>query len=187
MSGLFKLLIYLLALYGAYYLFTPHLKDWLPESLRPKEAPVAAPAPPASSQANPQAQQAPVPARTGPRKVVCPTCEGEGRLSYVDRRGQNHTYACPVCGFHGSNTINPPPGAHTCADCKGMGRVEYRQRRADIRANSVHYRTTTLTGGGDIVTAKPCQRCNSQGWILPRAGDGSRRQTPQVDAPNRAR
>ncbi len=110
-----------------------------------------------------QAEPEPPPPR-GPLTITCPTCAGEGRLTYVDLRGRNHRYPCKVCGFMGSRTFDLPEGAHACPDCKGMGRYEVRQARRDVR-------------GGYILDASRCQRCAAAGFIQPRSPPGRRTPT----------
>ncbi|HMP98066.1 MAG TPA: hypothetical protein PKA51_14185 [Kiritimatiellia bacterium] len=161
MNRLLALIVIGLAGYGGYTLLKPTLIEHgllSGESVKPTSTSLPQPTPPP---------------RPETRKITCPTCTGEGRLSYVDRRQKNHTYACPICGFHGSTTITIPAGGHVCPDCRGMGKTEVRKTRPDVI--------------GQIVTASRCQRCNAAGWILPRDGGGSRQPTPNVTPPQPAR
>ena len=104
-----------------------------------------------------------------PTHILCPTCKGEGRLSYVNTSGRNKIYACKVCGSRGYNTlVSVPPKAHHCPDCKAMGRIERWVSR----------------GGVKRVDATRCARCVGQGWILPRSGSGDKGRTPGVSTPN---
>lgn len=162
MKNLLLLLVIGLAAYGAYSAYQQHGTEWFGLETRitnPEEETVT----------TPDDEIIVLPAKREPQVITCPTCTGEGRLSYVDSRGKNHSYACPVCGFRGSNTIQPPDGAVICADCKGMGKTELRKTRNDIQ--------------GYIVSASRCQRCNASGWILPRSIPGSQGPSRGVTQP----
>lgn len=153
MKSLLNILVYVLAGFGAYTLITQH---W-PAA----DSAVVTPAVNSTSDASSETA------------LTCPTCQGEGRLTYVDRRGKNHSYGCPVCGFSGMTKVKIPAGGHLCADCKGMGRTEIKTTRGDIV--------------GYVIEASRCQRCNSTGWILPRTAPGSKQPTRYVDPPSPAR
>ncbi len=103
------------------------------------------------------------PGQSGRIKIVCPSCDGEGRLTFVDRQGRNHRYSCKVCGFSGSRTVSLPEGAKLCPDCKGMGRYEIKETRRNAQE-------------GYILSAARCQRCVGTGHLQSRTTSG--RQTP---------
>lgn len=114
---------------------------------------------PAKPQETPEPQSPTIPQEKD-RTITCPTCQGEGRLSYLDRREKNHVYACPVCGSSGRRIIHGLPSEATlCPDCRGMGRIQRERRRTDVI--------------GFIVDAEPCQRCNGNGYLTPKVPPGS--------------
>ncbi len=126
--------------YGAYYYYENHI-------LETPEAPA------------PEAEPPPEPVTHGPRNIACATCEGEGRLVYVDVRGQSQRYSCRICGAMGSRSILIPQGGRICGDCNGMGRVATRQTRRDARS-------------GYVIDATRCQRCAGTGFVVPRVPSG---------------
>lgn len=176
MKHLLNIAVYVLALYGGYVLIAPHLPP--PFNQEQKSQPmvstnIAPRAAESVATTQPMPRAPAVPAASTPKRIACPTCQGEGRLTYVDGRGRNHSYGCPICGFSGENRINPPAGAYTCPDCRGMGRTELRQTRNDVV--------------GYIVDASRCQRCNGTGWIRPASEPGSKNATPHVKSPTPVR
>lgn len=167
MKNLGLVLLLVLAGYGAYALYHDHIKASFNPSINQAFQPTIETTKKIHSaiSSNPPVSSS--------RRIVCPTCSGEGRLTYVDDNGKNHSYSCPICGFQGSNTIHMPEGAHICADCRGMGKTEIRKERADVV--------------GYLITASRCQRCIGAGWILPRSAPGSKQPTPWVTPPQPAR
>ena len=119
----------------------------------------------------PREPQPPAKLREKDRTITCPTCQGEGRLSYLDRREKNHVYACPVCGSSGKRIIHDmPTDTILCPDCSGMGKIQRERHKTDVI--------------GIIVDAEPCQRCNGTGYLIPKVPPGSIAPTPGLAPPH---
>jgi predicted RNA-binding Zn-ribbon protein involved in translation (DUF1610 family) len=78
-------------------------------------------------------------------RVVCPVCSGEGQLMLRQKNRSDTPYACQACGGRGYRELSLPAGAKLCPDCGGMGKCAHK--------------------AGTRVTAKPCMRCNSMGYL----------------------
>lgn len=175
MKSVVKLLVACVVLYVAYLIGEPYVSEWIGRAEPLAE--VDREGEPARSERHvsdrphrpdPETEvvrEAEPPPRPRRKQITCPTCEGEGRLSYVDRRGNNQIYPCRRCNITGKNNITLHAGAHLCPDCKGMGRTEVRESRRDAQR-------------GFIISATTCQRCNATGVILPHTRPGPSRPTP---------
>jgi molecular chaperone DnaJ len=84
----------------------------------------------------------------GAQLVTCPTCQGQGEISQVQRSflGQVMTSRpCPQC--HGFGTVNPNP----CVECSGDGRVRTRRSLTiKIPAGVDHGTRVQLSGQGEV-------------------------------------
>ena len=169
MKFIANMLIALLALYGAYKLYetyapleyprfgTEVVNNWLP----PTNSPAATQPSPTNSFAAPQPPPPAPPPEADIRRIICPTCHGEEKLTYADQRNANHVYACPICSceicsikyyrpIKGHRCIRVPAGYDICPDCKGMGLTERREPRQ---------------GFGGNLRANRCLRCGTSGVI----------------------
>lgn len=109
------------------------------------------------------------------QRITCPACQGEGQLmlrlmtqsqsrggslskgnSFARGGSTDKPYACPVCGGLGYRTLTLPVGAGLCDDCKGMGKRLF---------NPAVRKYTDSKDESTRLTAKPCMRCNSLGYI----------------------
>jgi len=154
MKSVIKLIVAGVVFYAAYIITEPYISEWRG---------------PADTEAEVNREEETT--RSLRKQITCPTCDGEGRLSYIDRRGDNHIYPCRMCNVTGCNQVTLLVGAHICPDCKGMGRNELREHRANVlRPRDGR--------GGYLITAARCQRCNATGVILPRTPPGSQRPSP---------
>ncbi len=112
---------------------------------------------------HPPAPQPPTPTAApvqNTQRIVCPVCKGEGQLMLRSQKDCSKTirlskgspdkpYACMVCGGRGFRDLILPPGCQVCPDCGGMGK-----------------RPTTPNACSTVrITAKPCMRCTSAGYI----------------------
>jgi hypothetical protein len=202
MKFIAQFLISLVFFYGAYQLYS----NYAPENwIRPEDAfahpillsqnsdtsPAATPeTPPAAAKTD---LPPPPPAVPQPQTIhlVCPSCDGEGRITWADRNGANHSYACPICNTRGSKDLVVPPGLSICPDCKGWGRTEKLEGRSarighdhdNTRRANWSRRDRTRHLGGYRVSSSICRRCNTTGLINTRkpkpAGE-----TPGVSVPN---
>lgn len=132
---------------------------------------------------------------TGPglHRIVCPTCDGERRLSYADSRGANRVYPCPICNSLGTRTVQVNPGQRICPDCRGMGLTERRESRRSFggkRLGDRHSRTRGQCGASrstDLyIRSSRCMRCNTTGVITSLA-ERPPVATPGVQTPQPAR
>lgn len=180
MKFIVNVLILLLAAYGAYTLNEEYAPAEWPHW---KTAEVQVPPPmPAEPEALVQ-------------HIICPTCEGEGRLTYADRRGVNHAYSCPICNGLGYRDLSVPPDQRICPDCKGMGLTEKRETRHAIagegRGLSQKDRRerweSSKDDAGYIVRASRCHRCNLTGVIGTGRTPPATKVTPGVQTPAPAR
>lgn len=81
-------------------------------------------------------------------RVICPSCNGEGRLMARRQDGRDWPYVCPVCQGEGRRDVEVPPGYKLCPDCQGMTRVALRTGRRPLR-----------------ISATRCLRCNYTGAV----------------------
>ena len=172
MKIILNLLVVLLALYGAWALYDDFAPaDW-PRAAGVRLAPLA---PAAGEPAAKAAAATNAPAATRKDKetknVVCPTCEGEGKLTYADSRGANHTYPCPICNGQGGRTLRVRAGQHVCPDCGGMGVTERRETRKgfggqkDFNREVAGSRRSVPESDAYYVRSSRCLRCNTTGVI----------------------
>jgi hypothetical protein len=173
MKTIAHVLIVLLALFGAYALYATYAPDEWP---RLAAEPIELQALSAGAEGhNAASTSTNAPALTRAeketRRIDCPTCNGEGRLSYADGRGANHTYACPICNGQGGRTLRVREGQHVCPDCMGMGVTERREARQSFGGPKDHNRQVANTHGNisdrDAYYVRPsrCLRCNTTGVI----------------------
>lgn len=179
MMAFLRLVFIAVIVAGAYVLFEEDVRAWMAQrnsnSSEPAaSSPTGSPPPIRSLAKEPEdATPAPPPAFQ-PMHIVCPVCEGETRLSYVDRRGRNHNYPCRICGMIGARNFDLPHGSRVCPDCKGMGRTIIFTHRTDAV-------------GGTIIGATRCTRCNLLGYITLPVSPGSGQPTRGVRTPVRVR
>lgn len=200
MKKLLQLLILLMALYGAYQLYDrlapPEYPRWSNQHHLVLEVdPPEKSKPPTATQAPlPQDESAepPPPPRNQVIRIVCSTCDGEGRLTYVDPRGMNRSYACPICNSAGARTLTLEPGQHICPDCRGWGRTEvHAMKRATHgpaewqRGRETWHRERTQQLSARI-RASRCYRCNFTGVITTQKASPGR-ETPGVQYPHSKR
>ncbi len=173
-----KVVIAVVALYGAYMLYDAHAPAEWPRStyldalMGGREAEAPPPAPVVAEVVGPSLH-----------RVVCPTCQGETRLTYADGRGANHVYPCPICNGLGTRTVQVSPGQKICPDCLGMGVTE----RRESRQSQTSRQTAPGRGKADAqIRSTRCLRCNTSG-VITSAGGKKPEPTPGVQTPRPAR
>lgn len=193
-----NILIALLAIYGAYKLYEGFAPAEWPRleaesvGLQPLSASSSVAAGPAGKDGSPSSTNVPVQTREEKetRHIDCPTCNGEGRLTYADGRSANHTYSCPICNGQGGRTLRVREGKHVCPDCKGMGVTERREARRSFGGQKSLNRKVADTHQNisetDAYYVRPsrCLRCNTTGVI---ASAKTPRPTLGVQPPEPAR
>lgn len=176
MKFIANMLIALLALYGVFQLYDtyapPSWPRWEAAELALRPFPETA-----SDAADSEEADSPTNAPAMTRKeretrhIDCPTCNGEGRLTYADGRGANHTYSCPICNGQGGRTLRVREGKHICPDCKGMGATERREARRSFGGQKSRTRTVANAQldinerNSYYVRPSRCLRCNTTGVI----------------------
>ncbi len=183
MKTIVNILIALLAIFGAYKVYEvyappewPRLESEALENIRLSADSRKAPADSAAVSSAPA--KSPAAARSAAsrpevetRRMDCPTCGGEGKLSYADSRGANHVYPCPICNGTGGRDVRLGAGQYVCPDCKGMGVTERREARNgfggknDPRRNAADDSGDRTEGGPYYVRSSRCLRCNTSGVI----------------------
>ena len=120
--------------------------------------------PPADSQPATEAAAA-SPAATSPaalaqsQHIICVACNGEGQLMLrkcLGYKGKDKAYTCAVCGGRGFRDVVIPANARICPDCGGMGKRKYNAAKAVFTCE----RETATR-----LTARPCMRCHSLGYL----------------------
>lgn len=165
MKKVLQLVIVLMALYGTYQLYDRFAPSEYPRwPVQPEFVLDATP----PEETGPPLAAAPLPPPPPPQnqvvRIICPLCDGEGRLTYTDYRGMNHSYACPICNLAGAQTLTLRPGQYICPDCRGWGRVE---------------KPISKERSG----ARRCQRCGFTGVITMQKATPTRG-TPGVQVPH---
>lgn len=86
-------------------------------------------------------------------KIVCPACEGRGRLAYEPPRSIGYT--CPVCAGTGNRTRRYLTARwHLCDKCSGMGCVPEKDDLFRTRNRIVKKTCPKCTGRGLLPTTK---------------------------------
>ena len=82
-------------------------------------------------------------------KIICPTCKGEKKLIYEEKRKETIYYACQLCTAKGELVRKVPGNGELCMKCKGMGKVP--KEHVDIDKKTK-------------IFANLCVSCQGVGW-----------------------